>query len=277
METKNKNQRKKVELYLMAVTSCIVLAGVWAVLVTPETSLAKGKPVGDGGGGNDSVCIEFLGGGVQSDGLDSDNDGMADPYCNDKKKLTEALMDGHGHVELRTNTGKDPDGGRSLFVDLGRVIELIGKPVFDPDFDLSIQTTDDLPEDISHSGALVVGGVDLRAMEVGETNAEATLQLRIPLRYPDGTKGLLRIHYDPGYDRYGCTFLDSTTVDVTCVDTGIWEVHVDATEDSAALIESYKDGSGANVPIDWYCRTTPVGAEEPLVLPSFTFVISLAP
>jgi hypothetical protein len=275
MATKNKNQRRKVELYLMAVTSCIVLAGVWAVLVTPETSLAKGKPVGDGGGGNDSVCIEFddaLGDGVQSDGLGD--------YCNDKKKLTEALMDGHGHVELRTNSGKDPDGGRSLFVDLGRVIELIGKSVFDPDFNLSIQTTDDLPEDISHSGALVVGGIDLRAMEVGGPSDEATLQIRIPLRYPDETKGTLRIHYDPGYDRFGCTSLDSTTVDVTCVDTGIWEVHVDAVEDKAALIEAYKDGTRANIPWDVHCRTplpVPEGAEDMLALPSFAFVIRLAP
>ena len=41
METKSKN--KRVGLCLMVVTICIVVAGLWAVLATPETALAK-KP-----------------------------------------------------------------------------------------------------------------------------------------------------------------------------------------------------------------------------------------
>ncbi len=39
-----KNRKKKVGLCVMVVTSCFILAGLWAVLATPETALAK-KPV----------------------------------------------------------------------------------------------------------------------------------------------------------------------------------------------------------------------------------------
>ena len=49
METKSKN--KRVGLCLMVGTICIVVAGLWAVLATPETALAK-KP--DGGGGKET-------------------------------------------------------------------------------------------------------------------------------------------------------------------------------------------------------------------------------
>jgi hypothetical protein len=46
MATKEENKRKKVELYLMVATTCLVMAGIWVVLGTPETALAK-KPVDD--------------------------------------------------------------------------------------------------------------------------------------------------------------------------------------------------------------------------------------
>jgi hypothetical protein len=39
-----KNRKKTVGLCLMVVASCFILAGLWAVLATPETALAKGKP-----------------------------------------------------------------------------------------------------------------------------------------------------------------------------------------------------------------------------------------
>ncbi|MHC4705701.1 MAG: hypothetical protein ACYS8I_01265, partial [Planctomycetota bacterium] len=111
------------------------------------------------------------------------------------------------------------------------------------------------------------------------TSTEATLQLRIPLRYPDETKGTLRIHYDPGYERFGCTSLGSTTVDVTRVEIDRWLVQVDAAKDRAALMEAYKDGTRANIPWDVYCRTPlpPEDGEVMLVLPSFAFEIRLAP
>ena len=39
-----KNRKKKVGLCVMVVTSCFILTTLWAVLATPETALAKGKP-----------------------------------------------------------------------------------------------------------------------------------------------------------------------------------------------------------------------------------------
>jgi hypothetical protein len=54
MATKRNNKKERVELYLMVLAGCILLAGVWAALVMPETALAKkpenpGKPGGGGG------------------------------------------------------------------------------------------------------------------------------------------------------------------------------------------------------------------------------------
>jgi hypothetical protein len=39
-----KNRKKKVGLCVMVVTACLVLAGIWAVLATPETALATKPP-----------------------------------------------------------------------------------------------------------------------------------------------------------------------------------------------------------------------------------------
>ena len=44
-----KNKNKRVKICLMVVTTCLVLAVLWAVLATPETALAK-KPDNPGGG-----------------------------------------------------------------------------------------------------------------------------------------------------------------------------------------------------------------------------------
>jgi len=45
MATKSKNQRTRVELYLMAATICLAVAGAWVALGIPEAAQAKGKPV----------------------------------------------------------------------------------------------------------------------------------------------------------------------------------------------------------------------------------------
>ncbi|MHC4540994.1 MAG: hypothetical protein ACYS74_14625, partial [Planctomycetota bacterium] len=92
------------------VTSCFILAGLWIVLITPETALAK-KPSGGGGGGNDPVCFTLpypvSGDGVWGDGLGD--------YCNSKKGKVEAIMNSNGGVTLRTNTAghRDPYAGRT--------------------------------------------------------------------------------------------------------------------------------------------------------------------
>ena len=66
-----KNRKKTVGLCVMVVTSCFILATIWAVLATPETALAK-KP---GGGGGKPEALhgtatfrDALGDRVQSDG-----------------------------------------------------------------------------------------------------------------------------------------------------------------------------------------------------------------
>ena len=79
-----KNKKKKVGLCLMVVTACLVLAGLWAVLATPETALAK-KPTDPGGGGGGKGgaapnCVIFDGG---DDSVRSD-DGT--PYCHNKNE-----------------------------------------------------------------------------------------------------------------------------------------------------------------------------------------------
>jgi len=49
-----KNRSKTVGLCVMVVTACLVMAGIWAVLATPETALAK-KPDKPGGGKTDDT------------------------------------------------------------------------------------------------------------------------------------------------------------------------------------------------------------------------------
>ncbi|MBL7184947.1 MAG: hypothetical protein ISS70_01365 [Phycisphaerae bacterium] len=116
MATKKENKRKKVKLYLTAVTSCIVLAGVLAVLVTPETSLAKGKPGGGGGGEVGQiipVCITFddaAGFGVKNDG---------DVYCDgDLKNKVTAVVGRNFNIVFEPNNSNKRTAGRTLFLDL---------------------------------------------------------------------------------------------------------------------------------------------------------------
>jgi len=54
----NKNRNKKVELCLMAAVTCIVLAGFWTILGTPQKALAA-PPEGKGKGGDKVTNIFF--------------------------------------------------------------------------------------------------------------------------------------------------------------------------------------------------------------------------
>ncbi|MHC4510474.1 MAG: hypothetical protein ACYTAO_16220, partial [Planctomycetota bacterium] len=183
MSIKSKN--KRVGLCLMVGTICIAVAGLWAVLATPETALAKKPSGGGGGGGNDPACFEldFDGGGVWSDGLGD--------YCNNKKGKVEAIMNSNGGATLRTNTAshRDPYAGRTFFVDFGGAgIDLIGNPGAG-----SIQKTNELPDGFINKsetfrlpGVDAGSGVDLRAMAVHETSHEANLVIGVSLLYPDG-------------------------------------------------------------------------------------------
>jgi len=84
-----KNRNKKVGLCVMVVTSCFILAGLWAVLAAPETAPAAKKTGGGKKGSGQGAlhgCIELRdasgdrvqsdGGGRYCDGLDSTKGGL---------------------------------------------------------------------------------------------------------------------------------------------------------------------------------------------------------
>jgi hypothetical protein len=112
-----KNRNKRVELCLMVITSCLVLAVVWAILVTPETALAKGKPPGGGGGGEVGqeilVCIAFDD--AEGDGIKNDGDA----YCDgDAKGKVTAIVGRNFNIVLETNNSRKTTAGRTLWLDL---------------------------------------------------------------------------------------------------------------------------------------------------------------
>ena len=61
-----KNRNKKVGLCVMVVTASLVLAGLWAVLATPETALANKPPHNHGG--DDGTAMVTISGPMQTDG-----------------------------------------------------------------------------------------------------------------------------------------------------------------------------------------------------------------
>lgn len=99
----NKNRNKKVEICLMVVATCIVAAGLWAILVTPEIAQAK-KP---GGGGKPEVLhgvAEF----EDSDGYAVQSDGLG-PYV-DGVDFTELGLEGFFRLRIHLKN----DAGRKL-------------------------------------------------------------------------------------------------------------------------------------------------------------------
>jgi len=116
-----KNRNKRIGLCLMAVTSCLVLAIVWAFLATPETALAKGKPPGGGGGGEVGqeipVCIAFDD--AEGDGIKNDGDA----YCDgDSNKKVTAIVGRNFNIVLETNNSNKRTAGRTLWLDLGNPV-----------------------------------------------------------------------------------------------------------------------------------------------------------
>jgi len=258
-----KNRNKKVGLCVMVVTTFFILVALWAILATPGTALAK-KPSGGGGdGGNDPTCFEldFDGGGVWSDRLGD--------YCNNKKAKVEAIMNSNGGVKLATNTvaHRDPEAGRTFFVDLGQDIELNGA-------DYTISTTQGLPGFINRTEGfeLLGGGVDLRAMNIGDVSHNANLVIDVSLLYPGGETGVtLTISYWPEAQPYGCDGTNSTQVTVTRISPTEWDItnvsDVSGTPSKAILHERLITPGGGS--LDEWCRS------EILTLPLFTVTVKL--
>jgi hypothetical protein len=208
-----KNRNKKVRICLIVGTISFLL-GLWAVLMMSETALAA-KP------GNIPVCIEFLpGGGIQSD--DYDDDGIPDPYCDDKQLKVETIITPDGHFNLFPNTGR---GERTLYVDID----------FDPD-----STGENI---ISTEGwRFNVGGwndtFDMRAMEIGETRNDVNLM--IYAEAPPNNENVVNwlLTFDPSRTRWGIDYSDSTYVTVARSSTDTWEVNVDNTDRAVLVIQT---------------------------------------
>jgi hypothetical protein len=202
-----RNRNKKIGIGLMVIATCIVVAGLWVVLATPETAFAA-KP------GNIPMCIEFeAGGGVRSD------DG---PYCDDKQLKVEAIMTPDGHFNLFPNTGR---GERTLYVDVD----------FDPDSPgTNIISTE--------GWRFLVGGwqdnFDMRDMEVGEEYKRTDVNLLINAEAPPNDEVNWLLTFDPSRTKWGIDYSDSTYVTVTRSSADTWEVEVDNTDRAVLVIQT---------------------------------------
>ncbi|MHC4165587.1 MAG: hypothetical protein ACYSWQ_01365 [Planctomycetota bacterium] len=114
-----KNGNERVGVCLTVVTSCLVMAALWAVLATPDTALAKKpvKPPGGGGGGETgqliSVGIAFDG--TEGYGIKNDGDVYIDGEL--KGKVT-AVVGRNFNIVLGTNNSNKRTAGRTLWLDL---------------------------------------------------------------------------------------------------------------------------------------------------------------
>lgn len=153
----DKNRNKTVGICVMVVTACLILAGLWTVLATPETALANKPPHDHGGddGGKTAVTVTFRDAGdAGADRIRSDGEG---PYIDGVDRVTvEISSQGHFSFGVPKARGNKP------------VIRRL-------DFDFSVcHHSDDThpgPCDNTFSGlgtgAMNVHGLDLRAMTEG--------------------------------------------------------------------------------------------------------------
>jgi hypothetical protein len=233
-----KNRNKRIGIGLMVIATCIVVAGLWAVLATPETAFAA-KP------GNIPMCIEFeAGGGVRSD------DG---PYCDDKQLKVEAIMTPDGHFNLFPDTGR---GERTLYVDVD----------FDPD---SPSTNI-----ISAEGwRFLVGGwqdnFDMRNMDPGEVRND--VNLLINAEAPPNDENIVNwlLTFDPSRTRWGIDYSDSTFVTVTrgeVSDTDTWTIEIDSTDRAVLVLHKQVKNKSE------FTRL-----EELVTVPPFKATVSLVP
>ena len=111
-----KNNHKSIKSTVMVGASCIALAGVWGILVTPGTARALHNKHHNPGGGpvgqNIGVCITFH----AASFIQADSD---DPYCdgNLKDKVT-AIVSRVYNILLDGNKSKKKKAGRTFFLDL---------------------------------------------------------------------------------------------------------------------------------------------------------------
>lgn len=292
-----KNKNKKVGLCVMVVVSCIVLAGIWAVLATPETALAK-KPTDPpgGGGGKTTVptCVQFDdGGSVMGDKVgDLDNA----PYCHNKKdkitvEFSNALSFG-GHLHLQTNSTDKAGNGRGIFIDFGTPVTLNNG--------MEITTTDELFEEdkkdrvLGVSANLRVGAhqeFDFLNMVEDDPNEYVNLRIRVLFYFTDGSRDSLLIRLDPdgpddGTGTRTCPSSDPVTVtyDGIVGELRTWRVETQTwVEGSKGACLSRSGGcgdSGDNCLLFEVVGTNPVTGdllESGHIALSFGFTVTAAP
>jgi hypothetical protein len=176
----SKNRNKKVRLCLMVVTSCFILAALWAVLATPDTALAK---PGKGGGGKKQeiqvrVTFDDSKAGVKSDGLGS--------YTRERGNKVKAFIGLGGQLRLQTWDSTV----RSILLD----IPDISDPDC-PDGGFGHANLVTLGEDDNDDGFLTepqldpgVGGDRLNLLEMG-VGSSTRAGLRIGFPVPDNKNG----------------------------------------------------------------------------------------
>ncbi|TES89495.1 MAG: hypothetical protein E3J93_00365 [Dehalococcoidia bacterium] len=285
-----KNRNKKVGLCLMVVTSCFILAGLWAVLATPETALAK-KPTdpggGGGGGGKEKVptCVKFDGGGSVV------GDQGNTIYCHNKKEkitveFSNALSFG-GRLHLQTNSTDKANVGRGLFIDFGTPVTLApGTPN-----EMPIQTTDEALFDIHGRVLGVSANLRVGAHQefdffnmVENPNSNVNLRIRVLFYFTDGSRDSLLIRLDPDGTGRTCPSSDPVTVTFLGEQGGknMWRVETqEMVVKGACLSRSNEcedgdtDSGGEGCLLD---VNTP-GLEEPdgHIALNFGFIVTAAP
>ena len=192
-----KNRNKTVGLCVMVVTSCFILATLWAVLAAPETALAK-KPGGGGGGGGKKqeipVSVTFRDSGT--DGVQSDGGGAYTRKPGDKVK---AFIGMGGQLRLQTWGSRT----RTLllnFPSLPVECSLASGSVHGNLITLGEDTDDDgvlTPEELEGDKG---HRLDLLAMDTGSDNSKkAGLRISFPndgtwyVRFGGGEEGLVTV------------------------------------------------------------------------------------
>ena len=261
MTIESNNKKERVETCVMVLASCIVLAGVWATLATPETALAK-KPVGGESGGEVGqaiyVCIAFddaAGDGIKSDG---------DVYCGgEKRSKISAGVGRNFNIVFDSNNSKKRTAGRTVRLDLSgglgcavsTKVDVSDGAGGDSDgvCDDCIDSTPDLPA--ARFGTLPSGqkfgypdsvkleilGRDLDGLLVGNTvNTNARLSFSV-----GGQSWIL--HWGPHKSAGGTTYAPgSAPVTVERLDNDTWRVK------STGLAFLYRDNNPPHSPKEYH-------------------------
>lgn len=252
MSTKRKN--KRIGVCLMAVTSCLIVAILWAVLATPETALAK-KP-GSGGPRGETQDIPVSAVIEDTEGVSSDGGGA---YVDKKKDHISAFVGRRaGQFILDTNTN-NAEGGRTMKLNFSEVVDPLDGEPLPPNTDGVVTPITAAVYTARERVTEEYGYVDLRAMEIDESKR---LALRIGLTITDA-QSPWNLNYgdvlwgglSAGDDHYDEHMGDSNYVTVTrLADTAdgkkVWTIDTNADAHAAYLYRSEQGDS--RIPVGVY-------------------------